>query len=129
MFDQYRLEPAGDDPIRKEWDNWPRLSKILWVWQAVNEYILKLQEQMDKNRFLSVKHEDLVVADTEKYKELFAFLGVSSPPHKDVCSLLSVKHNVQTEGSFHNFEEWTYRERYALEKIAWRTMAKLGYRL
>ena len=128
-FDQYRLEPSRNDPIRKEWDNWPRFSKILWVWQAVNEHILKLQEQIDRSRFLSVKHEDLALAETEKYKELFAFLGVSCPPHEDVCSLLSVKYNAQTEGHFHKLEEWTYEETRALKEIAWGTMAKLGYRL
>jgi hypothetical protein len=126
-FDEYRLEPSRNDPIRKLWDNWPQLPKILWVWQAVNEYILNFQDHIDKKRFLSIKHEDLVEPGTEKYKELFAFLNVSCPSRKDVCSLLSVKHNAQTEGQFHNFEEWTCEEKDAFKKIAEKTMEKLGY--
>jgi hypothetical protein len=128
LFDEYRLEPSMNDPIRKHWDSWPRFSKILWVWQAVNEYILKLKERIDRRRFLSVKHEDLVLADTEKYKELFAFLGVPCPLHKDVCSLLSVKHNAQSKGEFHRFKEWTCEEKFAFKEIAGNTMEKLGYK-
>jgi hypothetical protein len=127
LYDKYRLEPAMNDPIRKDWVKWSRSSKILWVWTAVNEYILNFQKSLGEGRFLGLKHEDLMVAEKGKYRKLFEFLRTPCPAYEKINSVLSVKHNAQLEGSFHEFKYWTGEERADLKQIAGETMAKLGY--
>jgi len=109
-------------PSNIEWD---RFQKICWHWQEINKVVLKELEQVDRDRQLTIRLEDLVNEKLAVPEMLLDFLGleVEHELFKKMIAFLQTPHNV-SEPIDHLLTDIQTKQFWA---IAGEMMFKLGY--
>jgi hypothetical protein len=126
-WDVYRLEPLPGDPDHELWPRWDAFSKVCWVWQAVNAFILRFAASMPADRVHTVGFESLMRPETGAYARLFEFLDLPTPDASRVEEVLSRRDNAQEAGEFPRYRDWSPAQRQTLRRIAGPVMDALGY--
>lgn len=104
----------------KKFRNYNQFQRICYHWKSVNKVIDYDLRDIEKNRKISIKLEELVT-DESKLKQLIKFIGLSY--NKELFDKLKRPHNVNVPKNF-NLTEVQYKQFY---EICIETMVKFGY--
>ena len=126
-LDRYRIVPQPGDWAHQHWQDWDAFSKSCWTWHAENEYFLRLVQNIGADRVLQLPFDEWTDRSTGAYERVFDFIDIDPPDRGSAQTVLNVKHNEQTSGSFPTYEQWTASQRQTLAEIASDTMDQLGY--
>ena len=109
-------------PSNIEWD---RFQRVCWHWQEINRVILKELEQVDRDRQLTIRLEDLVNEKLAVPELLLDFLGleVDHELFREMIAFLQTPHNVSTPVD----SLLTLKQTKQFWSIAGEMMFKLGY--
>lgn len=126
-LDRYRIVPEPGDWAHQRWAQWDAFSKSCWTWHAENEYFLRLAQNIAADRVLQLPFDEWTDQSTGAYERVFAFIDVDPPDRGSAQTVLNVKHNEQTCGSFPTYGQWSPAQKQSLLEIAGTTMTRLGY--
>lgn len=129
MWDNYRITPTSDDRWFQEWQHWDTFQKSCWYWQAVNRFSLEFIATLDPSRTMSLRAEELFSPNGEAALSIFDFLSIPRPDIDRVREAVTTPENVQTQGEFPKWKDWTDSQRETLQQIAGEIASKLGYAL
>lgn len=129
LWDPYRVRPAIGTPAHLWWDQCDRFSKICWYWSAINEFALRLANEIEPSRFMEVRFDEIAKKESERIGAIFDFIDVDRPPNDHILSVLTTPYNKQTQGYYPPPAEWTRTQMAQLEEIAGATSRRLGYAL
>jgi hypothetical protein len=129
--DAYRLRPAPGDSAYEQFQEWDQFDRVCWLWNLINDHLLRFRDTMPEDRVMSVSYEDLFQKQLPERLDLvgriFRFIDRPVPDAATLKELLEIRHNAQTEGEFPRYEEWNPDLKKRLFDIAGETMGKLGY--
>jgi len=121
--DAGHLLPRDNTP----WDEMTQLERVAWLWNETNAFIERFKGRLDKDRIFFLRAEDLF-RSAETAMDVFRFLDVSVPSVHPIRRLLRRPVNVQHEGSFPEYAQWSVEEKGELSR--WAHLAeKYGYEL
>jgi hypothetical protein len=127
-WDQYRVEPVRDTPVRAAWDTeWDAFAKVCWYWHRINECLLEFTGGLSADRVLRLRFEDFTNPEATGWRKVFDFIDVEAPDEAQVRAVLGERANEQSSGEFPRFSEWSSEQHDTLERIAGVTMRRLGY--
>lgn len=112
--------PRRDDPAAQEFRAFDRFARIAWHWSEINAVILKSLSEIEGDRRLFVRLEDLVVSP-RLTRSLFEFLGLRY--RDDLFHAFARPHNVNRPED----KPLTPTQRGSFERIAGTMMERLGY--
>jgi hypothetical protein len=109
--------------VMKESGQWERLSRverIAWLWNETNSFIEVFLQELEPDRSIAVQSEQMF-SDGKVTLEICRFVGGDDISSFDVNKMLGKRVNVQRQGDFPRFEEWTVEQQEILRK--WCTLA------
>lgn len=126
-LDRYRIVPQPGDWAHQHWQDWGAFSKSCWTWHAENKYFLRLAQNIGADRVLQLPFDEWTDRSTGAYERVFDFIAIDPPDRGSAQTVLNVKHNEQTSGSFPTYDQWNSAQKQTLVEIAGDTMDQLGY--
>lgn len=119
-----RIIPA-DARIAGEWNEWPPIKKMGWLWNETNQFIESFLATQNKADYITITAEALF-SDPKVSRDIFNFLQIEGYHESQVNRIISKPVNAQRKGSFPKFEEWPATEK-ALLKAVVPLAAHYGY--
>lgn len=128
--DYSRPRPSRGDPLYDEWDDLTRAEMCAYYWSTINELYLDRLQQLPDNAWITVDYTSPRLEDIEKIAE---FCGLKGLDKEGVRNMLHQKINsLQDRGAsaddfYPNWKDWDSGMRRRFDRIASKTMYRLGY--
>lgn len=126
-WDEYRLEPSANDPLRPQWNQWSPFDKICWFWKAANGFFLDFIDSMPADRTRTIRFDDLVKPESGEFRKFFDVMNLPSPDAREAEAILQERVNEQQRGEFPHYAQWSDEQKQRLQEIAGTVMKKLSY--
>ena len=126
-FDKDRIVPRAGAPEARQWQDFDAFQKNIWLWTETNRWIMEFADTFPPERFLTIHSERLFSGDNEALREIFAFVGTTSPKKRKVDHVLKQQLNAQHGGQFLDVDFWTDDMLNQLTIISGSLAKRLGY--
>ncbi len=100
------LKPATADRRYEEWRQMSQIEKICWLWQEIYGSLLPLTRELDRERIMILRLEDLRDNPAGVMAELHAFLGLDSFHPGAVDTTRAFRHKASDYGRFPEVSQW-----------------------
>jgi tetratricopeptide (TPR) repeat protein/glycosyltransferase involved in cell wall biosynthesis len=124
--DFLRLQPSKNSEFFSTWKSLSQIEKICWLWTETYRWILEVLSQVDKERFLIVRFEE-IQSRSLKIKEIFEFLAIDEYYEKQVEKILALHLNSQSYGRFPISDIWSHEIRNIINTTCGALAKRLGY--
>lgn len=121
LHDEGRIIPSHIS--NNSWKGLSQTEKIAWLWTETNQFIENFKSQIDSNRIITVKSEDLFTSPLPT-REIFHFLNEQSLPEDRITHMLKTPVNESQKSHKQNIrlDEKDYETLYELSSL-------YGYRI
>ncbi|MEI7635905.1 MAG: sulfotransferase [Syntrophus sp. (in: bacteria)] len=124
--DRYRFTPIKDTDAYVQWGKKSQVDKICWLWNEFYDLIERATENLDQDRFMVLRFEDLF-GNIQTLRKLFEFLNLKGFSSSRVSEILKVKRNANNYGRFPSVRDWTPEFRRNIEESSIKHALKYGY--
>lgn len=114
-WDEGRIQPLEDGI---PWGQMTAIEKNAWLWNETNRFIEKFKKQIESNRVITVRAEDLFSNTYQVIESICKFIGVQSMPGAQVEKAARKPVNVQRHGDFPKYSQWSQEQKAELRKYA-----------
>lgn len=128
VHDCERIKPVEGEKAYANWHGWEPFQKICWYWDTYNRFILDALAEVNPNRWIELRSEELFDPSCSGMYRICELLRVRTPSRDDVEDVLARRHNSQETGEFPQYGQWDEAMRQILHEIAGGTMKRLGYK-
>ena len=115
-YDVGRITPVNGDE-RQAWKSMSQIEKITWLWNETNKFIENFKQKVDTSRIFFARSEDLF-KDPNVYLNIASFIGCDPPSEKKIQKIIGKPVNVQKEGEFPTYSQWTEDKKDQLRRFA-----------
>lgn len=136
--DYSRPRPAPNDPLYRSWESFTRFEMCAYYWSRINEYYLEKFVDLPAEAWITIDYKKPTAQDVLRVAK---FIGLEGLSEERVASMLDEKINsvayrqkqdaasgpdlVST--AFPKWEKWTPDLMSKFDRLAARTMQRLGY--
>ena len=124
--DCYRITPK-DGVYKERWREMSQLQKNIWLWAETNRWISSFVKNLESDRVVVLRSEDLFGADEKTLDAFYRHLGAEKPSKKKLEKVLGRKLNSQQKGDFPSLKDWSVEDRADLKEIAGDVMDQYSY--
>lgn len=121
--DAGRITPIPGSKHAAQWTNYSDVQKIAWLWRSTNSFIDNFAEGLDRDQFHRFNFDELGVNNVNQMLE---FLNLSIP-QKRIKKIIEKPVNVQRDGNYPKYQDWTNEDKTALKEVCGDLAAKYGY--
>jgi len=114
--DDSRIQPKKNEKAYNEWDDFSEIEKIGWLWNATNNFIEKEKMDLNDDKILLIKSEDLFFKP-DTYNNICSFLNHSLLSDKKINHIIKKPVNKQKHSFYPKWEDWSEDEKSLLIKI------------
>lgn len=128
--DYARPRPAKDDPLYDEWESMTRFEMCSYYWSRINQLYLNQLQELPENAWVTIDYTAPSCEDVECAAE---FLGLRGLGRESIYTMLQQKINsledrgISSQGTYPNWRNWDSGRRRSFDRIAAKTMYRLGY--
>lgn len=130
--DYSRPRPGKDDPLYYEWENLTRAEMCAYYWAKINNIYVDQLKMLPEDAWISV---DYTSPQANSLVELADFCGLLGLKKEKIQSMLDRKINslrdrgtiIERESEYPEWMNWDSVLRNKFDRIAGKTMYKLGY--
>ena len=129
--DYARPRPLPGNPFYDEWDNFSREEMCTFYWSHINEQYLNHLEKLPRESWIEI---DYTSANADEVLQVAKFLGLEGLSKRAVLRMLnkrinSLKERIGEEQKYPDWKNWDGGLRRRFDRIAGKTMQRLGYYL
>ena len=128
-FDYSLPRPSFDDPWHDSWANFSRFEMSTWYWNFVNQYLLKVAQEIPNEALLFI---DYTSPSTDLIRKVFDFIGLPDFDLRSTSEMLNQKINSiadrgEREGRFPRWPNWSPEMNQRFMELAWESFRDFGY--
>ena len=130
--DYSRPRPGPNHRAHKEWGNLSRLEMCAWYWSHINELYLDNLQKIPRDRWIEIDYSNTREQKVLEIEKSFDFLGLQGFDANRVKNMLgtqinSLEYRGHASGRFPHLKEWEENQIKQFERLALKTMIRLGY--
>lgn len=127
--DYARPRPCPGDPFYDEWANLSREEMCSFYWSTINELYLNALEKIPKEAWIEIDYTSPKTDDVLRVVDFLGLKGVSRDGIQELLDsrLNSLKDRTGEDCLYPDWRNWDRGLRGRFDKIAERTMERLGY--
>lgn len=114
-YDDGRIVPSNI--AREVWESYSQIQKVGWLWNETNQLIENWKENINSEKMITVKSEDLFTNPSE-FEKICYFCDLNKMEIDKINKLIKSPINVQKKGSFPPYDQWTSHQKKELYTIA-----------
>lgn len=127
--DYSRPRPLKGDPLYLEWENMKRVEMCAFYWSYINDLYVNELKKLPKDAWMEIDYSTATVGDVLRVAEFCGLKGLKS---KDVQAMLdqkinSLEYRDSLSGTYPDWKNWDGEMRRPFDRIAYKTMYRLGY--
>ncbi len=126
-IDHWRINPRNGDEIESSWNEWSPTKKNIWSWVETNNWIQEFFEKLPKSKKMVLKSEDLFSADEHTIKNVFQFVGETTPKKQEIEAILGKKYNASSGST--NSKKLSQEDVEFLYSIGRKTLQRYNYKI
>ena len=123
--DDSRIMPVDGRINGREWSAASHVQKIAWLWNETNDFIESFKKTVDPARIHTLRFSNI---DADTVSAMLDQIGARVPTRR-VKRLLDTPENVQTDGSFPVYGNWSDEQKRELIDICGELAGQYGYEL
>jgi glycosyltransferase involved in cell wall biosynthesis len=125
-YDSLLLRPSKNSESYPTWKCLSQIEKICWLWAETYSWILEVLSQVNKERYLIVRFED-IQSGSSKIQEIFEFLNIDGYCEQEIAKILEMRLNSQNYGRFPSPDVWSPEIRNIINNRCDSLANQLGY--
>lgn len=127
--DYSRPRPTPSDNLYNNWENLSRAEMCAYYWSFINELYLSNLKRIPKNSWIEIDYSEVTA---EAIMEVADFCNLKGLRRNIVQKRLdqkinSLEHRKAERGTYPEYKNWDSGQREQFDRIAGKTMFKLGY--
>ncbi|MEM9118925.1 MAG: sulfotransferase [Cyanobacteria bacterium P01_F01_bin.56] len=127
--DDTRIVPDPATEVGRNWGAYSLFEKNAWLWTETNRKIEEFLKTVPNHQKLFVNSENIFNNNQRSIKNIFDFVGSSTPSKSKVKRVLMKKINRQMSGEFTQVNEWETSMILTLKTMAGDLAMRYGYSL